>query len=358
MDPDSARPPVKIVGVRFTKGGRTYLFDARNVPDVKSKDNVIVETVRGWQLGEVVQVTDASKLQNESELKRIDRIATDKDIEVYEGWHAREEEVTKQAKRRAEELRLNQVKIVGTEYSFDGSRVSILFSTDSDEKVDLKSLRSDMQRVLHPALVELRSVGPRDVAKIIGGIGACGLEKRCCTGFLNDFSSISIKMAKEQGISLSPTEITGMCGRLRCCLIYEYETYQELRKGLPKRGKRILTPFGEGKVIDVSPLHGTLRIDISEVGIKDYRREDLLSEYEVGGQSAKPEPVLETAQSDFPESGVTLVRIEPQRPRPPSNDQRKSASENNNGKNRNSRRSRFNRRGGPRKPADHANSES
>jgi len=135
-----------------------------------------------------------------------------------------------------------------------------MFSTDSDEKPDLKSLRRDMQALYPSSQVELRQIGPRDVAKILGGMGACGLETRCCSKFLTDFSPISIKMAKEQGISLTPTEITGMCGRLRCCLIYEYEQYAEARKQLPKRNKRVVTPRGEGKVVDVIPLSARVMV--------------------------------------------------------------------------------------------------
>ncbi len=160
--------------------------------------------------------------------------------------------------------------------------------------MDLKSLRQDMQRQYAPAVVELRQIGPRDVAKLLGGMGACGLETRCCSRFLTEFSSISIRMAKEQGISLTPTEITGMCGRLRCCLIYEYDTYVEARKGLPKRNKRIATPFGEGKVVDVLPLAGKVRVDIPEVGIREFTREEILAFSEPPLDGA----VVETTQED------------------------------------------------------------
>jgi cell fate regulator YaaT (PSP1 superfamily) len=155
---------------------------------------------------------------------------------------------------RAAELGLREVKIVAAEYNYDGSRLVFLFSTEGEEKVDLKSLKKDMHDLYPTTHVEMRQIGPRDVAKIIGGMGACGLETRCCSKFLTDFSPISIKMAKEQGISLTPNEITGMCGRLRCCLIYEYEQYVEARKHLPKRNKRVVTPRGEGKVVDVLPM--------------------------------------------------------------------------------------------------------
>ena len=165
-----------------------------------------------------------------------------------------------ECRARAAELKLNGVKIVAAEFNYDGSRLTFLFSTESEEKVDLKSLKKDMNRKYSKSQVEMRQIGPRDVAKIIGGMGACGLETRCCSKFLTDFSPISIKMAKEQGISLTPSEITGMCGRLRCCLIYEYEQYVAARKELPKRKKRVVTPNGEGKVLDIAPLSGMVTV--------------------------------------------------------------------------------------------------
>jgi cell fate regulator YaaT (PSP1 superfamily) len=151
---------------------------------------------------------------------------------------------------------------VTAEYNYDGTRLAFLFSTESEDKVDLKSLKRDMQNTYPNTTIEMRQIGPRDVAKILGGMGACGIETRCCSKFLTDFSPISIKMAKDQGISLTPNEITGMCGRLRCCLIYEYEQYVEARKTLPKRNKRVITPKGEGKVIDVLPMSNKVMVFI------------------------------------------------------------------------------------------------
>jgi cell fate regulator YaaT (PSP1 superfamily) len=180
---------------------------------------------------------------------------------------------------RAAELGIGGVKIVSAEYNFDGTRLAFMFSTESEEKVDLKSLKKDMHNLYPNCQIEMRQIGPRDVAKIIGGMGACGLESRCCSQFLTDFSPISIKMAKDQGISLTPNEITGMCGRLRCCLIYEYEQYVEARKQLPKRNKRVVTPKGEGKVIDVLPMTNKVMVLIEgEEGkrfIETFEREDL-----------------------------------------------------------------------------------
>ena len=148
-------------------------------------------------------------------------------------------------------------------------------ATESEEKAELKSMRQDMQKAFAPAQVELRQIGPRDVAKIFKGIGACGLEKRCCAGFLTEFSSISIRMAKEQGISLAPSEITGMCGRLRCCLIYEYDQYCAMRQELPKKNKRVMTPVGEGKVVDIVTLRQRVIVELPDVGRREFGKEEI-----------------------------------------------------------------------------------
>jgi len=264
-----------IVGVRFSKIGKIYHFEAGNFRDLRSGDRVIVETSRGWQLGEVAQVVDQPEAPVESQLKPIDRKATPRDLLLRQLWQQRESDVVMICKQRSREIGLNEIKIIAAEYSFDGSRLAILFNSENEEKVDLKSLRSDMQKQFAPSQVELRQIGPRDVAKVIGGMGACGLEKRCCSKFLTDFNSISIKMAKEQGISLTPTEITGMCGRLRCCLIYEYQAYVEARKQLPKKNKRVKTPQGEGKVIDVYPLRQAVLVDLPEVGYREFTKQEI-----------------------------------------------------------------------------------
>lgn len=264
-----------VVGVRFSKVGKIYHFDARRLNDLQLGDMVVVETSRGWQLGEIAQVVSQPATPPEGVWKEVDRRATPRDLLLRQMWQQREVEAMVSCRSRAAELRLEGVKIVAAEYSFDGSRLSFLFSTESEEKVDLKSLRQDMQRMYNQSQVELRQIGPRDVAKIIGGMGACGLETRCCTKFLTDFSSISIRMAKEQGISLTPTEITGMCGRLRCCLIYEYSQYVAARQELPKKNKRVVTPQGEGKVIDVYPLREGVLVELPGVGYREFPKSDI-----------------------------------------------------------------------------------
>jgi cell fate regulator YaaT (PSP1 superfamily) len=268
-----------IIGVRFTKIGKIYHFDTSAIPDVGIGEHVIVDTSRGRHLGQVVQIVKEKPPKPEGGWRSVERRATPRDLLLLQSWQSKQTEAMINCRARASEIGLAGVKIVSAEYNYDGSRLAFLFNTDSDEKPDLKSLKKDMQN-LHPNThVEMRQIGPRDVAKIIGGMGACGIETRCCSKFLTEFSPISIKMAKEQGISLTPEEITGMCGRLRCCLIYEYEQYVEARKQLPKRNKRVVTPKGEGKVLDVLPMTNRVLVLIEgEEGkkfVETFDREDL-----------------------------------------------------------------------------------
>jgi cell fate regulator YaaT (PSP1 superfamily) len=268
-----------IIGVRFTKVGKIYHFDTSAVPDVGIGEHVIVDTSRGKHLGEVVQVVKDAPDKPDGGWRSVERRATPRDLLLLQSWQSKQTEAMINCRARVSELKLQGVKIVTAEYNFDGSRLAFLFSTESEEKVDLKSLKKDMHSLYPNCQIEMRQIGPRDVAKIIGGMGACGLESRCCSKFLTDFSPISIKMAKDQGISLTPNEITGMCGRLRCCLIYEYEQYVEARKQLPKRNKRVVTPKGEGKVIDVLPMTNKVMVLIeNEEGkrfVETFEREDL-----------------------------------------------------------------------------------
>jgi cell fate regulator YaaT (PSP1 superfamily) len=223
----------------------------------------------------VVKIIDDPQKPHEGAWKPIQRKATPRDLLLRQLWQQKEIEAMINCRAKAAELDIPDVKIVAAEFSFDGVRLSFLYSTEDGDKVDLRPLRSAMRRAYPKSRVEMRQIGPRDVAKIIGGMGACGLETRCCSMFLTEFSPISIKMAKEQGISLSPSEITGMCGRLRCCLIYEYEQYVNARKQLPKRNKRVVTPMGEGRVIDTYPLKDAVLVDVEEVGQHEFQREDL-----------------------------------------------------------------------------------
>jgi cell fate regulator YaaT (PSP1 superfamily) len=266
--------PQLIVGVRFVEIGKSYHFDATALPHIKEGDHVIVDTSRGKQLGEVTQIVK-NPVSTPEGWKPVERIATPRDLVLRRMWAQRELEAMIACRERASQLRLGGIKIVAAEFSFDGARLTLMFSSESEEKAELKSLRHDMQKQHPKSQVEMRQIGPRDMAKILGGMGACGMESRCCSKFLTEFSPISIKMAKEQGISLTPQEITGMCGRLRCCLVYEYEQYSEARKELPKRNKRVVTPLGEGKVVEVNPLQMTIRVEIQDVGWREFDREQI-----------------------------------------------------------------------------------
>ena len=261
-----------VVGVRFQKVGKIYHFDARKFRELRAGDFAVVETSRGKQLGEIVQVLDDPSMPPRGTWKPIKRKATPRDLLLRQLWQRKELEAMINCRAKAAEMNIKGVKIVAAEFTFDGKRLSFLYSTETEEKVDLRSLRKAIQRTYQSSRVELRQIGPRDVAKIIGGMGACGLESRCCSIFLTEFSPISIKMAKEQGISLTPSEITGMCGRLRCCLIYEYGQYVEARKQLPKRNKRVITPQGEGKVVVTYPLKDSVLVDVEGVGREEFER--------------------------------------------------------------------------------------
>lgn len=264
-----------IVGLRFQPIGKIYHFDASNYRNVQPGDYVVVETSRGTQLGKIVHFVNNPDRNTTMGLKSIVRIATPQDLLVHQQWEQREIEALATCRAKASELRLTDVKIVSAEFSLDGSRLIFIYSSEEGEKTDLKSLKRALQRIFQQTHVDMHLVGPRDVAKALGGMGACGLECRCCSTFLTEFSPISIKMAKEQGISLTPTEITGMCGRLRCCLVYEYEQYVEARKQLPKRGKLVITPRGNGKVMDVVPLKGAVLVELEQGGQHLFMHDEL-----------------------------------------------------------------------------------
>ncbi len=255
---------LQIIGIRFTKIGKTYHFDSNGVSDLKTGEHVIVDTARGKHLGEVVQILNEAPETPKGGWKNVLRRATPRDLLLAQTWQAKEIEAMVDCREKASKQKLNGVKIIRAEFNYDGSRLTYLYSSEGDEKVNLNNLRNEMQEVYGDTKVEMRQIGPRDVAKILGGLGACGLETRCCTKFLTDFSPISIKMAKAQGISLAPSEITGMCGRLRCCLIYEYEAYAAARKTMPKHKKRVITPKGEGRVVDLMPLTETVVVQLDD----------------------------------------------------------------------------------------------
>jgi cell fate regulator YaaT (PSP1 superfamily) len=264
-----------VVGIRFQLVGKVYHFDASKFRDLRLGDFAVVETSRGKQLGEVVQILDISSLPREGRWKPIKRQATPRDLVLRQIWQKKELEAMINCRQKVSDMGIEGVKIVGAEFSFDGKKLSILYSSEAEGKVNLNNLRTAMQRIYQRCKVDLRQVGPRDVAKIIGGMGACGMDKRCCSMFLTEFSPISIKMAKEQGVSLTPSEITGMCGRLRCCLVYEYEQYVKARKQLPKRKKRVETPLGKGIVLDIYPLKESVKVALESGVHQEFHKDEV-----------------------------------------------------------------------------------
>jgi len=250
---------LQVAGVRFTKVGKLYHFDTTAYPELEAGDYVVVETSRGRQLGQIMGFVPAEDA-DVARLKSIKRPANPRDLMMKKLWEAKDVEALIEAREIASTFRdLDGSKFVKARYNYDGSTLTILYT--SEETPNTSALRRKLNEQF-TSRIDLRRIGARDAAKLLGEYGACGAP-RCCSTFLTEFSPISIKMAKAQGISLNPSEITGMCGRLRCCLIYEYEQYVEASRLLPRRGKWVNTPHGEGKIIDTNPLAetGTVIID-------------------------------------------------------------------------------------------------
>ncbi len=261
--PPQEKPPAlkpRLVGIRFQPVGKIYHYNAEGFDDLKVGDWVIVDTARGKQMGQVATLKPPK--DKGGPYKPIERRATGRDMVMRHYYESKELEAMIAC--RAESAALNlPIKIVRAEYSFDGQTLTFLYSSDQEERVEVGALREAMSR-LYRAPIETRQISPREVAKILGGMGACGIEERCCSRFLTEFSPISIKHAKEQNLSLNPHDITGMCGRLRCCLIYEYEQYVEARRHLPKLKSMIGTPLGPGKVVEILHLRDSVRVKIGE----------------------------------------------------------------------------------------------
>ena len=247
----------EVIGVRFKEVGKVYYFD----PDgnsLNSGDMVIVETARGIECGEVVtpnkEVGDDSIVRP---LKKLIRIATNQDLKVLEENKEKQLQAFEICEKKIAEHKL-EMHLVDVEYTFDNSK--ILFYFTADGRVDFRMLVKDLASVFRTR-IELRQIGVRDEAKMLGGLGICG-RPFCCNSFLGDFQPVSIKMAKEQGLSLSPTKISGTCGRLMCCLKYEQEAYTDLLKTTPKIGAIVKTPDGSGLVVDVNLITRTLKVKL------------------------------------------------------------------------------------------------
>ncbi|WP_160678815.1 stage 0 sporulation family protein [Clostridium sp. C8-1-8] len=261
---------IKVVGVRFKKAGKIYYFNPNDI-EVKKEDNVIVETARGIEFGEcVIGPKEIDESEIVAPLKSVLRVADAEDIARHEDNKSREKHAFEVCFDKITEHKLN-MKLIDVEYTFDNNKVIFYFTADG--RVDFRELVKDLATIFKTR-IELRQIGVRDEAKMIGGLGPCG-RPLCCSTFLGDFASVSIKMAKEQNLSLNPTKISGICGRLMCCLNYEQNTYEDIRKRLPKIGSVVETDLGRGEVVSNSVVK-------EKVKVKLFRgEEDFIEEFKI-----------------------------------------------------------------------------
>jgi len=252
---------VTVVGVRFKKAGKIYYFDPSNLK-ISKDDNVIVETARGIEFGECVTALKVvSEDQIVAPLKGVIRKATQLDEEKYKENKEKEITAFETCLQKIEQHDL-VMKLIDVEYTFDNNKIIFYFTADG--RIDFRELVKDLASVFRTR-IELRQIGVRDEAKMVGGIGPCG-RAMCCSTFLGDFAPVSIKMAKEQNLSLNPTKISGICGRLMCCLNYEQETYEGIRKRLPKKGSMVETELGTGEVIANSIVKESVKVKLKIKG--------------------------------------------------------------------------------------------
>lgn len=275
----------KVISVRFKASGKAYYFDPTGF-DVKEGDYVVVETARGTECGEVVAgPRDVPDSQVSRELKPIQRMADSVDVRRMEKNRADEKAAFELCNERIAAHKL-EMKLVEAEYNLDRSK--ILFYFTADGRVDFRELVKDLAGALHTR-IELRQIGVRDESKMKGGLGICG-QPFCCSRFLKDFQPVSIKMAKEQGLSLNPAKISGACGRLMCCLSYEHKAYEYLNSITPMNGSVVRTPDGEGVVIEANPVSGMLKVRFASEALapKYYKRSECV--YLRGGKRTPKAP--------------------------------------------------------------------
>ncbi|SHK51571.1 Cell fate regulator YaaT, PSP1 superfamily (controls sporulation, competence, biofilm development) [Hathewaya proteolytica DSM 3090] len=253
---------IRVVGIRFKKAGKIYYFSPKDF-DIKKDDHVIVETARGIEYGIcVVGIKEIPEEQLVSPLKDVLRVATEEDRKKHEENKKREADAIKICEEKVEKHGLN-MKLIDVEYTFDNNKVIFYFTAEG--RVDFRELVKDLASIFKTR-IELRQIGVRDEAKMIGGLGPCG-RPLCCSTFLGEFAPVSIKMAKEQSLSLNPSKISGICGRLMCCLTYEEEAYKSVREKMPCVGSIVSTDqYGKGEVVDCNLLKELVKV---KVRIKD-----------------------------------------------------------------------------------------
>jgi len=274
---------IKVIGVRFKKAGKIYYFDPAE-HNVSKNSYVIVETVRGIEFGKVV-LTD--KLVDEEDvvlpLKQVIRIATEEDKQTVFENQKQAEKAFQTCTDKIKEHNLD-MRLVEAEYTFDRNKVIFYFTADG--RVDFRNLVKNLA-ALFKTRIELRQIGVRDEAKMLGGIGPCG-RMLCCSTFLGDFEPVSIKMAKDQNLSLNPAKISGLCGRLMCCLKYENDDYEKAKRELPDIGESIKVPFGDGKVVGLNILEKLVQIEIPDKErVIEYTLDELIDEGIISAQATE-----------------------------------------------------------------------
>ena len=261
---------IKIVGVRFKNAGKIYYFDPVELELEKNMD-VVVETARGLEYGTIVvcpKEIDESELV--SPLKPIIRVATDEDRQVYLENKEKAKETFELCQQKIKEHDLNMF-LIDCEYTFDRNKLIFYFTAEG--RIDFRELVKDLASIFKTR-IELRQIGVRDEAKSIGGLGPCG-RKLCCSTWLGDFQPVSIKMAKDQSLSLNPTKISGICGRLFCCLKYEHDVYAEAIDAMPVVGALVKVDESKGKIIEVNPLLEQVRIEFNDKTIKVCHKDEV-----------------------------------------------------------------------------------
>lgn len=249
---------IKVVGVRFKKAGKIYYFDPKDL-NIEKENFVVVETARGIEFGEcVIGIKEIPEDDIVAPLKSVIRVAQKEDIDKHKDNKVKEKDALTICLSKIEDHKLN-MKLIDVEYTFDNNKVIFYFTADG--RVDFRELVKDLATIFKTR-IELRQIGVRDEAKMLGGLGPCG-RPMCCSTFLGDFTSVSIKMAKEQNLSLNPTKISGICGRLMCCLNYEQSTYEDIRKRLPKIGSIVETSSGTGEVVNNNTVKESVKVKLN-----------------------------------------------------------------------------------------------
>lgn len=292
----------RIIGVRFKPTGKVYYFDPQGI-EVNRGDYVIVETSRGIEYGQVMYgIKEVEDSVVTKPLKGVLRIATQEDTRKYNENKEKEKQAYKICMDKISEHGLD-MKLVEVEYTFDGSKVLFYFTADG--RVDFRDLVKDLASVFKTR-IELRQIGVRDESKVLGSIGVCG-RNLCCSEFLGEFVPVSIKMAKEQGLSLNPTKISGACGRLMCCLKYEQDTYEELNRITPSVGAIVDTPDGKGTIAYVSLLKGKVSVKLEtgdETTLREFDVNDVsVSTPEKTEENKPTEPVIHTRDTIISDDG-------------------------------------------------------